>query len=199
MEAVLAEPDLSRLRRFIGAIADLVSRADDETVLIAEGRALLADLVAVDDWLPEAFAQPHPDRYTQHLLHCDSAQRFSIVSFVWGPGQVTPVHDHTVWGLIGVLRGKECSRRFEVQTDGSLVAREADTLLPGDIDAVSPAVGDIHEVSNGLTDRPSISIHVYGANIGNVSRNVFDPASGAKKTFISGYSNDVVPNLWNRV
>jgi hypothetical protein len=26
---------------------------------------------------------------------------------------------------------------------------------------------------------------------------VFDPATGAEKTFISGYNSDVVPNLWN--
>jgi hypothetical protein len=26
---------------------------------------------------------------------------------------------------------------------------------------------------------------------------VFDPVTGAEKTFISGYNSDVVPNLWN--
>ena len=196
MEAVLAEPDLSRLRRFIGAIADLVSRADDETVLIAEGRALLADLVAVDDWLPEAFAQPHPDRYTQHLLHCDSAQRFSIVSFVWGPGQVTPVHDHTVWGLIGMLRGEELSQPFVRDAGGLRPQGPAHRLRPGDVEAVSPTIGDIHRVSNAFDDRVSISIHVYGGNIGAIRRSTFDE-TGAAKPFVSGYSNTLLPNLWD--
>jgi predicted metal-dependent enzyme (double-stranded beta helix superfamily) len=190
---------IDRLRQCAVDFTALVSSTQDEAALLAEGRTILSRLIAHDDWLPDFAAAPDPQYYRQYLLHCDPLERFSIVSFVWGPGQKTPVHDHTVWGLIGVLRGKECSRRFEVQTDGSLVAREADTLLPGDIDAVSPAVGDIHEVFNGLSDRPSISIHVYGANIGKVSRHVFDPVSGAKKSFVSGYSNDVVPNLWGRV
>lgn len=188
-----------RLKQCVVGFTRLVERANgDETVLLKNGAGLLADLIRHDDWLPDFAAAPDPQYYRQYLLHCDPLERFSIVSFVWGPGQKTPVHDHTVWGLIGVLRGKECARRFEHRADGSLGAGEMSTMLPGDIDVVSPAVGDIHEVSNGLADLPSISIHVYGANIGNVSRNVFDPVSGARKTFISGYSNDVVPNLWNR-
>ncbi len=66
-------------------------------------------MIRHDDWLPAAYAAPDPARYRQYLLHCDSAERFSIVSFVWGPGQLTPIHDHTVWGLVGVLRGAEIS------------------------------------------------------------------------------------------
>jgi rhodanese-related sulfurtransferase len=52
---------------------------------------------------------------------------------------------------------------------------------------VSPTIGDVHQVWNALPDRASISIHVYGANIGKVSRSVFAP-DGTAKTFISGYS-----------
>ncbi|MDI7067104.1 cysteine dioxygenase, partial [Klebsiella pneumoniae] len=33
-------------------------------------------------------------------------------------------------------------------------------------------------------------------NIGAVTRSVY-PAGGGRKTFISGYSNDVLPNIWN--
>lgn len=81
---------------------------------------MLAKLIAHDDWLPEACAVPHPQYYRQYLLHCDPAERFSLVSFVWGPGQRTPVHDHMVWGLIGMLRGAEISTGFARRPDGSL-------------------------------------------------------------------------------
>ena len=67
-----------------------------------------------------------------------------------------------------------------------------------EIDIVSPTVGDIHRVENAYADRTSISIHVYGANIGAVRRHVFDAATGAKKMFVSGYSSSQVPNLWDR-
>ena len=70
-------------------------------------------------------------------------------------------------------------------------------LEQGDVDVVSPTLGDIHKVSNAHEDRTSISIHVYGANIGAVDRHVYDPDTGAQKSFISGYSNAAVPNLWD--
>jgi predicted metal-dependent enzyme (double-stranded beta helix superfamily) len=56
---------------------------------------------------------------------------------------------------------------------------------------------DIHVVENDLSDQTSISIHVYGGNIGRIQRAVFDPITGVEKRFISGYANSVTPNLWN--
>ena len=69
---------------------------------------------------------------------------------------------------------------------------------PGDVDRVSPTIGDIHVVSNAGKSTTAISIHVYGGNIGAVRRHTFDAATGAPKTFISGYNNTVTPNLWDR-
>lgn len=160
-------------------------------------RPLLAELVRQDDWLPDDFAQPHPERYQQFLLHADARQRFSVVSFVWGPGQRTPVHDHRVWGLIGMLRGAEDSQGFAFDPAGRLRPQGAPVRLqPGDVEAVSPQLGDIHQVSNAFNDRTSISIHVYGANIGAVTRAVYGP-EGQEKPFISGYSNTHLPNIWD--
>lgn len=121
-------------------------------------------------------------------LYRDPEARFSIVSFVWGPGQSTPIHDHTVWGLIGVLRGSELAQRFNRDAWGRLEPQGPPELLQaGRINAVSPRIGDIHQVSNGCADRDSISIHVYGADIGTISRHVFRP-DGTTQDFISGYS-----------
>lgn len=173
-----------------GAIA---GTGADEARVLREGSRLLRELVAGDDWLPPQYAQPDAQRYRQYLLHADAAERFSIVSFVWGPGQATPVHDHTVWGLIGMLRGAERSERF-VPADanaGDAAMRSAgETVLrPGDVEMLSPAAGDIHRVANLYDDRVSISIHVYGGDIGKIRRHVYDPATGAMREFVSGYAN----------
>ncbi len=186
-----------KLREFILGMTRLVEDAGaDESAVLAGGRDLLGALVATDDWLPDEFAAPDPESYRQYLLYCDPLERFSVVSFVWGPGQRTPVHDHCVWGMIGMLRGAERARNFS--RDDGLVLTGEETLNPGDVAAVSPTIGDIHEVANALADRASISIHVYGANIGAVARHVFDAETGAAKPFVSGYSNHLVPNLWDR-
>ncbi len=178
---------------FVAGFGALLDRTNAEAEILRDGAALLRQLVANDDWLPEEYAQPHPARYTQYLLHRDPAARFSVVSFVWGPGQATPVHDHTVWGLIGVLRGAEIGERYALK-QGGLAASAPHRLERGEVEAVSPAVGDIHKVSNALDDRVSISIHVYGADIGAVSRHVFAP-DGQAKTFISGYANATIAPL----
>ncbi|MEE2969522.1 MAG: cysteine dioxygenase [Pseudomonadota bacterium] len=191
-------PRPDRLRSFVQHMTRLVERTNDEAVILEEGTSLLSNLVAVDDWLPDQFAEPNPEIYSQYLLYCDPLERFSVVSFVWGPGQRTPVHDHMVWGLIGMLRGSERARGFFRNGDGNLEIGDEEMLRPGQVSAVSPRIGDVHEVSNALTDRASISIHIYGANIGAVSRHVFDADTGVAKPFVSGYSNTVVPNLWDR-
>jgi predicted metal-dependent enzyme (double-stranded beta helix superfamily) len=189
--------NLPRLADFVGALGALVDQTTDEDLIFAEGGRLLAELIARDDWLPDAYAQPDPTRYQQYLLHCDSRERFSVVSFVWGPGQATPVHDHTVWGLVGVLRGAELSQRFERRAGAFAAIGPVHRLERGEVEAVSPTVGDVHQVTNAFDDRVSISIHVYGANIGAVERSTYD-AAGRPKRFVSGYANTTLPNLWDR-
>ncbi|MDR1064322.1 MAG: cysteine dioxygenase [Azoarcus sp.] len=186
-----------RLLDFVQSITRLLETQPAESVILAEGRQLVARLVERDDWLPDEFARPHPDHYQQYLLYADPLDRLSIVSFVWGPGQKTPVHDHLTWGIVGGLRGEERERTYRKQNGGGYEVTGDGVLLPGQTTAVSPAIGDVHAVSNNLSDRASISIHVYGKNIGRVNRHVFDPASGVEKAFVSGYANAVVPNLWH--
>lgn len=184
-----------RFTKFAEAFTKIVtSFGDDEESILAAGRPLLEGLIKNDDWLPAEFAQPHPQYYQQYLLHADPDDRFSVVSFVWGPGQKTPVHNHTVWALIGMMRGSEKGERFGLPENGKpMQMLGTDILKPGDVDMVSPRLGDIHCVSNMFDDQVSISIHVYGGNIGRISRHVFDSDTGAMKGFISGYSNESAP------
>ncbi len=189
----------ARLRHFVQGMTRAVEAdGGNEAALLERGQVLMLDLITHDDWLPEAFAQPNPAKYQQYLLYCDPFERFSLASFIWAPGQTTPVHDHTVWGLIGMLRGQETAQAFGFDAAGRLVAQgQPETLLPGQMAAVSPTLGDIHQVSNTLAGGTSISIHVYGGNIGAVRRWVY-AEDGSRKPFVSGYSNTWLPNLWDR-
>jgi predicted metal-dependent enzyme (double-stranded beta helix superfamily) len=181
------------LRRFIGGLAALLDAGAAEDTIVERGGALLAELLAEDEWLADEYAQPDPQFYRQYLLYRDPAARFSVVSFVWGPGQSTPVHDHTVWGLIGMLRGAEIEQGFTRDGDARLLARGAPRRLDaGMVAAVSPALGDIHQVSNAYADRVSVGIHVYGADIGAVDRFIYLP-DGEVKPFRSGYANLQTP------
>jgi len=190
---------IAPLREFVIEMTNLVSHESVEQNLISKGSTLLKTLIQSDAWLPEFCTVPHPEFYQQFLLHADPLGRFSVVSFVWGPGQKTPIHDHCIWGLIGMLRGMEKGQHYKQLPSGGLVMDGPETVLrQGDIEAVSPAIGDIHVVSNAIPDKTSISIHVYGANIGAVQRHTYDPVTGSMKNFVSGYSSKQVPNLWDR-
>ncbi|MBY0330191.1 MAG: cysteine dioxygenase [Acetobacteraceae bacterium] len=189
---------ITTLRDFVRGMTRLADAAADQRRLLEAGSALLRDLVARDDWLPADCAEAGPT-YRQYLLHCDPLERFSVVSFVWGPGQRTPVHDHTVWGLVGMLRGEEISTEVIPGPPGTpMRPGRQDRLRPGEVVRISPETYDIHVVENAVPDTASISIHVYGGNIGAVARHVFDPATGERRRFVSGYSNAAVPNLWDR-
>ncbi|MGR8950507.1 MAG: cysteine dioxygenase [Gammaproteobacteria bacterium] len=178
------------LEKFTAEVSSTVDRYSNEAEILPKITASLKNLVSEDNWLDPSCAQEHPDYYQQYLLYLDPAERFSVVSFVWGPGQTTPIHDHTVWGAIGILRGAEFERSFDI-TPGQAPAPRAEEhqLLPGDVGLVSPTIGDVHQVRNAFDDRVSISIHIYGGNIGKISRHVFPAEGGAAKDFISGYSN----------
>ncbi|MDP2333175.1 MAG: cysteine dioxygenase [Reyranella sp.] len=193
---------IDRLRRFIADMTSLVGGAwqdRDEAATVEVGAKLLGELVSHDDWLPEAMAKCPPHGYAQNLLWCDPFERFSIVSFVWAPSACTPVHDHQMWGLVGMLRGSETSQHFTRDpVTGALAKGLLNKLVPGEVEVLRPSEGDIHQVTNALSDCGSLSIHVYGGNIGAVRRHTFDEASGEPKLFVSGYTNQALPNLWDR-
>ncbi|MBV7486541.1 cysteine dioxygenase [Bordetella sp. BOR01] len=178
-----------RLKAFVDAVDDAVDTCHAEPEVLSAVSAAMARLVAVDDWLDPACAVPHPDHYQQFLLHLDPAGRFSVVSFVWGPGQRTPIHDHTVWGIIGMLRGAETGTPYSLQDGGLAIPQgPAHVLQAGQVDQVSPSVGDVHRVQNASADEVSISIHCYGADIGQVKRHVYYDDGAPPKAFVSGYS-----------
>ena len=180
---------IARFHHFLAQITRLVDAAPAEPALLSQGREYLSELIANDDWLLPEYAQAHSQYYQQYLLYADPHNRFSVVSFVWGPGQATPIHDHTVWGLVGVLRGSESCQSYSRMSDGRWAPAGLQIdMLAGDIEAVSPRMGDVHKVWNASTDKVSVSIHVYGGNIGLIERHSYRE-DGTRSTFVSGYAN----------
>lgn len=192
--------NIRRLREFVIGMTHLAQRhGRDELAMLREGGELLARLIVHDDWLPQAYAAPHRSHHQEYLLHCDPLGRFSVVSFVLAPGQKTPVHDHTVWCLIGILRGVERFDEYRHEGEGKPMQKTGEHLCrAGDIDVVSPTVGDIHVIVNDAHDQAAVSVHVFGADIGGLMRRSFSLATGAPHPLVSGYANSLLPNLWDR-
>ncbi|HEX4508492.1 MAG TPA: cysteine dioxygenase [Burkholderiaceae bacterium] len=181
-------PASGRLATFVDDLDRLLRDETSEPRIREQGTRLLAELIAQDDWLEPRHAVSDAASYQQFPLHVDAAGRFSVVAFVWGPGQATPIHDHTVWGLIGVLRGAEISQGYRYTGPDRMVEDGPPHRLDrGDVAEVSPMIGDVHRVRNAYADRTSISIHVYGGDIGTLARSIYGE-DGSRKPFVSGYS-----------
>jgi predicted metal-dependent enzyme (double-stranded beta helix superfamily) len=174
------------LGSFIDAVEPIVRerRTPKDAVLAIE--PLLRRLVIEPGWLTEKHRRPIPlQPYAQYLLYRPEDLAFSIVSFVWNPGQGSPIHDHCTWGVIGQYQGEEEESRFRIidkrlERVGVVLAR------PGDVSHVYPPARDIHQINN-RSGEPTISIHIYGGDIGSQRRHTYDPDTAATKEFISGY------------
>jgi predicted metal-dependent enzyme (double-stranded beta helix superfamily) len=184
-----------RFIRFVDALTSVVDIAGhDEARVLHFATPHVQELVAQDDWLPEHLAVPISGAYGQYLLYRDPKVRFTVVSFVWDGGARTPIHDHKVWGIIGVLRGAEIAERFTY--DGSALHSLGEaTLAAGQIDRVSPRIGDIHQVRNAFDDRSSISIHVYGADLCTVERRIYCRETGRIDATVSKPFDNAEPLL----
>jgi 3-mercaptopropionate dioxygenase len=172
---------------FLDTMDGIVAPGSPEPQTLDAAETALRTLLNAQNWLPAEARVSNPSTYQQHALYVDPQSRYSVVSFVWGPGQTTPVHDHTVWGLVGVLDGAEQCEEF-VHSAVGLRATHTHALPQGEVDRVSPSIGDVHKVSNGHADRVTVSIHVYGGDIGRIERHVYEP-DGRVRPFVSGYSN----------
>jgi predicted metal-dependent enzyme (double-stranded beta helix superfamily) len=189
--------DIAPLRDFVRGMTALADAGGDEALFLKQAPDLLRRLVLSDNWLPPEYTAP-TDTFRQLLLHCDPQQRFSVVCFVCGPGQQTPVHNHTVWGLVAVHQGEEISTEMLPDPHGGpMRPGRVDRLKRGDVVVLSSDSYDTHRVENAAEGRTSISIHVYGANIGAVTRAMFNAETSQPEYFISGYDNKAVPNLWD--
>ena len=153
------KPQSQRLHQFLADMTRLVELSPAEDELLTQAQQLMAPLLTHDDWLHPELSQAHPHHPQLYLIYADPASRFCVVSLVSGPGQSTPIHDHTVWGLSGVLRGSQSCQPFSKMSDGRWVpAGFQIDMLPGDIEAVSPRIGDVHKVWNPLPDQACVCI-----------------------------------------
>jgi predicted metal-dependent enzyme (double-stranded beta helix superfamily) len=111
-----------------------------------------------------------PSTYQSHLLHAEPDGAFSIVAVVWRAGQVTPIHDHVTWCVVGVIQGVEQEELFACPT-GEYLVRLAENANPeGSVTGFAPP-GDIHRVHN-RTGRTAISLHIYGTDISRIGSSV---------------------------
>jgi 3-mercaptopropionate dioxygenase len=156
------------LSAFIADVEALVAAETEPHSIATSVQAHLAPLLAHPDFLTPEQREPDPEHYRVHLLAVAPSRRFSITALVWLPGQVTPIHDHICWCVVGVVQGKECERRFTLRENAAgdrwLAPLVDEVVPPGSTAALVPPDENIHQVRNA-GDTVAISIHVYGEDL----------------------------------
>jgi 3-mercaptopropionate dioxygenase len=150
------------LNALIGGIRTAVQRrADWATTAQLVADQLRRHLPTPDVLTPEQ-RLGSPDDYCAHNLYVEPDGSFSIVALIWRPGQLTRIHDHVTWCVLGIIQGVEHEERFDA--DLNLVGRYENQV--GDVSGFAPP-GDIHRVHN-TGDTTAISIHIYGTDLSRV-------------------------------
>jgi predicted metal-dependent enzyme (double-stranded beta helix superfamily) len=177
-----------RFQIVMESVEPLIRQLREPSEVIRAVEPHLHQLVSENDWLEDSYRRVIPSKaYAQYLLHRPKDHAFSVVSLVWNPGQGSPIHDHCTWGVIGQLEGEEEEARFRLSEQG-LEQTSVVVSRPGNVSHVYPPHRDIHQIRN-RTATPTISIHIYGGDIGSQRRHVYDPLNGKTSPFVSGYDN----------
>ncbi len=164
---------LSQATRRSGDVAEVTSRV----------KSLLQEL---DDDLeiPESYVQPLADRYARRLLHRCSEGTYSVIAMTWGPGQGTPLHDHSgLWcvecvheGAIDVVQFDLLERRSA--DDPTAVhyrfsPQETVRATRGSAGALIPPF-EYHTIANASSVDRAVTLHVYGGDLTECA--IFEPA-----------------------
>lgn len=179
------------VERFVSAVRSIVDRGGTEREITDDVAVHLRDLVGYGvEVVPGRMRQPKADTYAMYPLYVAPDGGFSVAAAVWGVGQVTPIHDHGTWGVIGILDGVEREHRYDRPDPASgapPVLLEERTLRPGDVDICCTCDQDVHEVACD-SEVPTLALHVYGADIGTLERHAFDPRTGEARAFVSRWA-----------
>jgi predicted metal-dependent enzyme (double-stranded beta helix superfamily) len=144
------------------------------------------EMMDVPDLIEPRYMQVKKGESVFHPVHIEKDGSFSIATEVRDVGQASTIHDHGTWGVVGIYQGVEHEERFQPPMDGPLICTEEWDFEEGEIFICSVSGTDIHRV-RCASDIPCVGIHIYGANIGSLKRHSYDPRTGKKKKFVSGW------------
>ena len=163
--------------KLIAAIDAAVGKPCPDTIT-GDLRNALSRLIRTEEVrLPDCVYQAHPEHYARRELYTSPELGYSVIAMTWGPGQGTPIHDHSgMWCVEGVWHGSlevvqyelldQADDLFKFKSVGAICAGcgSAGSLIPPH---------EYHTIANTADDDVAVSVHVYS---GAMERcNIFKP------------------------
>lgn len=181
-----------QLAQFVETVHEAIERVVplDELVstVAASMRGLLRDWRMQD---PRYLERQPGCRYGSYLLYRAPDGSFVVVIDTFDQGQITQIHNHRTWAVVGLLDGAERNElyRAPAHLDGPPEPLAEHVTRPGEV--ITMMETDMHRLSTDQ-DAYSLSFHVYGADVGTIRRVVWDEARRCYREFRQGWSNDAV-------
>lgn len=96
----------------------------------------------------------------------------SLLKVSFPSGRRTPPHNHGTWASILVLSGREKNTLYRQDEQGNLRRASEVELQHG---SILPMTAEAVHVAECLGDEPAIGLHVYGGNVLDTTRHMWDP------------------------
>jgi hypothetical protein len=156
------------------------------------GQKLLEDLLKDPLWLgrflqqyiadPAFLTVPSPTIFDNEIkLFRSPDKSFILLCYLWDSRQLSPIHDHGAWGIIGPvlhpLREIKYQRLDDDRIEGYAELKQvSDTVInPGKTGIVLPLNKGIHQ-TGAVDDRLTIAVGLYGRSSRRGYINFFHPA-----------------------
>jgi predicted metal-dependent enzyme (double-stranded beta helix superfamily) len=166
--------------KFIAAV-DAALAAGDKHAITAALRNALCTLIRDNEvQLPHCVHEAIVDHYARRELYRSPTLGYSVVAMTWGPGQGTPLHDHSgLWCVEGVWHGEleitqyelleQAGERYRFRAAGGMHAG------PGSAGSLIPP-HEYHTIRNASAEQIAVSLHIYQAEMACCAK--FQPLSG---------------------
>ncbi len=166
--------------KFIAALDAAVASGDEHAITAALRNALCTLIRDPEVHLPACVYDPIDDHYARREIYRSERHGYSVVAMTWGPGQGTPVHDHSgLWCVEGVWDGQLEITQFELlERDGERFRFRAAGGMqagPGSAGSLIPP-HEYHTIDNASQEAVAVSLHIYKAPMECCSK--FVPVSG---------------------
>jgi len=163
----------------IDSLTKAVDRVNPNDITSALRQALCDLIRDPDVQLPVCCYKALGDRYVRRELYRSDSHGFSVTAMTWGPGQGTPIHDHSgMWCVEGVWHGSlEITPYERLQNAGQhsrFESRGTMSVGPGSAGSLIPP-HEYHTIRN-TSDSVAVTVHVYKAPMTQCS--MFEPIEG---------------------
>ncbi|GAB2492969.1 cysteine dioxygenase family protein [Arenimonas alkanexedens] len=151
--------------RLLKMIDDAVALGDDHAVTERLRNGLCQAIGDNGIQLPACVLEPVTDHYARRELYRCESSGYSVVAMTWGPGQGTPIHDHSgLWCVEGIWHGQLEITQYELRAqEGERFHFEpvgTHTASAGSAGSLIPP-HEYHTIRNPSASGIAVSLHIY--------------------------------------